>query len=160
MVNNYRFAPINLKISDKHWKWQPAPKCILFGQVNVRRVADCCFSGAQPVYANTVDLQRMALENQLRQQQEEEEKDGEATTPTTPSSLQSTQVRGAGNAGTIGEGRIGSTLGGEETVPSCLFQALILWVTFPFSFSLSVCMCVSVSLSLALLSTLYLFLFI
>lgn len=100
------------------------------------------------MYANTVDLQRMVLENQLRQQQDEEEKDGEATTPTTPSSLQSTKVRGARNTGTVGEGRIGSILGGEETVPPCLFQALILWVTFPFSFSVCVCMCVSVCLSL------------
>ena len=100
------------------------------------------------MYANTMDLQRMALENQLRQQQEEEEKDGEATTPTTPSSLQSTQVRGARNAGTIGEGRVGSTLGGEETVPSCLFQALILWVTFPFSLCMYVCVSLPLTRSL------------
>ena len=108
------------------------------------------------MYANTVDLQRMALENQLRQQQEEEEKDGEATTPTTPSSLQSTQVRGAGNTGTIGEGRVGSTLGGEETVPSCLFQALILWVTFPFSLCMYVCVSLTLTRSLVHFVSLYL----
>lgn len=45
--------------------------------------------GAQPVYANTMDLHRAAMENQARQQQE-----GEATTPTTtPASLQAAQMQ-------------------------------------------------------------------
>ena len=70
------------------------------------------------MYANTMDLQRIALENQLRQQQQEEEgKEGEATTPTTPSSLQSSQVWDEGNTGPAGEGRIAVAQQGGK---SCL----------------------------------------
>lgn len=49
-------------------------------------------TGVQPVYANTMDIQRMALENKTHHQHQPDDTEGEATTPTTPSSQHSAQV--------------------------------------------------------------------
>ena len=109
------------------------------------------------MYANTMDLQRIALENQLRQQQQEEEgKEGEATTPTTPSSLQSSQVWDEGNTGPAGEGRIAvAQQGGKSYLLlffkyqwsglCCLFLSVrsCACVCVHMRVPISVCVCVS-----------------